>query len=141
MIVIQTLVTLLYAHLVAVDRAVGIDPGPVIVTGRFHHKGVSIPMRRRISVPPRLGIFPRELAPVRPKVAPYAVPFEELDKFVRKLNESVVTIVQVAGVAGRIALEQRVIPIFLVRKESKSQRRLSGGRPRLTPLLLPPSCH
>src|SRR6202158_2778919 len=125
-------------HLVAVDRAVGIDPGPLIVTGRFNHQGVSIPMRSRISVPPRLCVSPRELAPIRPKVAPYMVPFEELDEFVIQLDESVVSIVEVAGVTGRVALEQRIIPVFLVLIESKSERRISGGRPRLTPFLLSP---
>src|SRR5579862_5005984 len=108
MIMVQPFVALLDAHLVAVDRAVGVDPGPVIVTGRFDHKGVSIPMRGRISVPPRLGVGPGELTPVRPKVAPYVVPFEELHKFVRELHESKVTIVRVAGVTGRVALEQWV---------------------------------
>src|SRR5436853_3945175 len=137
---VQAPVTLLQTHLVAVDRAVGIDPGSHIVTSGLDHKGVSIPVRGRTSVPPRLGVN-RELAPVRPKVAPYVVPFEELHEFVRKLNESVVTIVQVAGVTGRVALEQRIIPIFLVLIESKRQRRISGGRPRLTPLLLSPGRH
>src|SRR5260221_14092248 len=108
-------------HLVAVYGAVGINPGSIIVTGRFNHKGVSIPMRRRISVPPRLWIH-RELASVRPKVAPCVVPLEEHDEFVSKLNESVVSIVQVAGVTGRAALEQRIIPIFLVLIETKRQR-------------------
>jgi hypothetical protein len=59
------------------------------------------------------------------------VPFEELDEFVRQLHEPVVTIVEVAGVTGRVALEQRIVPVFLVLKESKSQRRISRGRPGL----------
>src|SRR3989442_132044 len=96
-VMVQAFVTLLQTHLVAVDRAVGIDPGSFIVTRRFNHKGVSLPVRGRISVPPRLGVI-RELAPVRPKVAPYVVPFEEHHVFVGKLDESVVTVVQVAGV-------------------------------------------
>src|SRR5207244_11288450 len=89
---------------------------------------------------PRLGVI-RELAPIRPKVAPYVVAFEELHEFVRKLNESVVTVIQVAGVTGRVALEQRIVPIFLVLIESEGQRRISGGRPGLTPLLFSPIRH
>src|SRR5215831_3127853 len=95
---IQALEALLNTHLVTVDGAVGIDPGSCIVTGRFNYKRVALPMGSRISVPTRLCFRSRQLAAVRPKVAPYAVPFEEHHEFVLELNESVVTVVQGAGV-------------------------------------------
>src|SRR5579872_4128752 len=136
-VMVQARIAFLQMHLIAVDRAVGIHPGSLIVTRRLNHQGVSIPMRSRISVPTRLWII-RELAAVRPKVAPSVVPFEEHHEFVRKLNEPVVRVVQVAGVTRRVALEQRIIPIFLVLIEPKGQRRISGGRPGFTPLLLAP---
>src|SRR5262245_20541888 len=98
-------------------------------------------MGSRISVPTRLCFRSRQLAPVRPKVAPYTVPFEEHHELVRKPNESVVTVVQIAGITGRVALEQRIIPIFLVLVESKSQRRISGGGPGFAPLLFSPFRH
>ena len=94
---IQAPVALLNTHLVTVDGAVGIDPGSLIVTGRFNDKGVAFPTGGRISVPTRLCFRSRQLASVRPKVAPYAVAFEELHEFVIKLNESVVTVVRGAG--------------------------------------------
>src|SRR5262249_30074263 len=98
-------------------------------------------MGSRISVPTRLCLRSRQLAPVRPDVAPYTVPFEEHREFVIKLNESVVTVVQVAGVARRVALEKRIIPVFLILVEAKGQRRISSGRPGLTPLLFSPFRH
>src|SRR5499426_4613409 len=102
---IQAPETLLDTHLVTVNGAVGIDPASLIVTGRFNDEGVSLPMGSRISVPTRLCFRSRQLAPIRPKVAPYTVPFEEHHEFVRKFNESVVTVVQVAGVTGWVAQE------------------------------------
>src|SRR4051794_27442460 len=98
-------------------------------------------MRGRISVPPRLCARPWKLAPIRPKVTPYAVSFEKFHKFIRKLYEFVIAIVQSARVAGRVALEQRIVPIFLVLVESKRQRSVSGGRSRFAPLLLSPRGH
>src|ERR1700730_12623049 len=132
---IQAPVALLNTHLVTVDGAVGIDPGSLIVTGRFNYKSVAFPKGGRISVPTRLCFRSRQLASVRPKVAPYAVPLEELHEFVLKLHESVVTVVLGAGETRRVALEQRIIPIFLILVKSKSQRRISGGGPGLAPLL------
>src|ERR1035438_1740273 len=45
------------------------------------------------------------------------------------------------GRPPEIQIGQRIIPIFLVLIESKGKRRISGGRPRLTPLLLSPIRH
>src|SRR5262249_50700420 len=93
-VMVQTPVTLLNTHLATVDGAVGIDPGPLIVTRRFNDKGVAFPTGGRISVPTRLCFGPRQLASVRPQVAPDAIPFEELHEFVLELHESVVTVVR-----------------------------------------------
>src|SRR6185312_5668778 len=139
-VVVNAPETLLQTHLIAVNRAVGVDPGPVIEAGGVDHEGVAVPMSGRIAVLARLRIS-RDLAPVRPQVAPRVVPFEELDEFVVELHEPVVAVVQVAGITGRIALEQRIVPILLVLKEPKGQGRIPGGRLRLAPFLLAPIRH
>src|SRR5579883_1898345 len=98
-------------------------------------------MRGGISIPARLCVRPGELAPVGPKIAPYAVSFEELHELVRKLDEPVVAVVQGARVAGRVALEQRIIPVLLVLVKPEGERSVSGRRSRLAPLLFAPIRH
>src|SRR5678815_5642605 len=138
---IQTPEALLNTHLVAVDGAVGIDPASLVVSGGFDNEGVALPMGSRIAVPTRLCVRSRQLAPVCPEVAPHAVSFEEHHEFVLELNESVVAVVEIAGVTGRVALEERIVPIFLILVEPKRQRRISGRRPCFTPLLFSPFRH
>src|SRR5690242_10325177 len=107
-------VTLLDAHLIAMDGAIRINPATVIVTGRFNHEGVSVPMRSRVAVPARFGLGARKLPAVGPQIAPNVVSLEELHEFIRKLYEPVVAVIQRTGVPGGVALEEWVIPILLV---------------------------
>src|SRR5690349_12292687 len=75
---------LLQMHPLAVWIAQIIEPRSFVITGRVHHKRVSLPVTNRPAVPARVRVL-RDLTPIRPDFPGSMSPFEYLHDLVGSL--------------------------------------------------------
>src|SRR6267142_2362578 len=80
------MVPLLDARGIAFRRPFFIHPGPRIETDRIDDELISFPPAGRVAVPREVRILGKPPS-IRPDLAPYAIPFNQLHHLVGKLNE------------------------------------------------------
>src|SRR5690242_11552250 len=117
MAVVHAAVALFHCHLVAVRRAVWIEPTGIGKVIRVDDERVSLPMPDRVSIPARVRIVAGKFSPVHPYVAPDSITPEELNDFLGRLGKPHLRrhrTPQDAWETRRITPPGRIVPVFFV---------------------------